>query len=382
MKLNIKKASSEVGIGIIVLSILLLLGGIFIDYDDSNSKSNYYKNKNSNNKNNNGFDEHLIFVINETDIGRQRKVVTSFPNIELGSKEEYNTIYAGNSFRLNANMFTSSKQRVDFSVKDYEEINEFLIYLNGKRITGEADLIVKVNGETISQNKAKSIDIPIRFNNILKNNSGTITFELKKPRWYEIFNWNKFDIRELKILEVRRDHTNNKREFDFDIDKENLERLYIDLVITCDEIKETSSPIKVSLNGYIIGNQNPKCASKYNKITINEISKNILKDNQNRLEFETNGFYKVAYSLNKIYFNDQSTYKFTMENFNDIIDVVMYGDFDKEIIDIKLNNKIMTLNRDEIKSIYQYLRYGTNEIEFLNKPLEIKEFKIEKTQFY
>ncbi|MCA9459420.1 MAG: hypothetical protein KC550_02615, partial [Nanoarchaeota archaeon] len=282
MKFNKKKASSEVGIGIIVLSILLLLGGIFIDSDNSNSKSSYFKNKNSNNDGTyNGFDEHLIFEINDSEIGRQKKVTTSFPNIELGSKEEYNTIYTGNSFRLNANMFSSSKQKVEFTLKNYEEINEFLIYLNGKRITGDEDLIVKVNGQIISQNKARSVDIPLRFNNILNNNSATITFELKKPRWYEIFNWNKFDIRELKILEVRRDQTNNKREFDFDIDKENLERLYIDLVITCDEIKETSAPIKVSLNGYIIENQNPKCTSKYNKITINDISQNILKDNQN-----------------------------------------------------------------------------------------------------
>jgi hypothetical protein len=60
----------------------------------------------------------------------------------------------------------------------------------------------------------------------------------------------------------------------------------------------------------------------------------------------------------------------------------MYGDFDKEIIDIKLNSQIMSLRRDEIKSIIQYLRFGTNELKILTKPVEIKEFIIEKNEFY
>ena len=55
--------------------------------------------------------------------------------------------------------------------------------------------------------------------------------------------------------------------------------------------------------------------------------------------------------------------------------------YKKKTIDIRLNGQTMELDRDEIKSIIPYLRFGTNELKILTKPVEIKELIIEKNEF-
>lgn len=381
MKTN-NKAANQVGVAIIAMAILLLLGAIFIDDSSPNSKSNYL-NKKENLSKNTYPEESYIFYLNDTDIGRQKKVTENFPNIELGSKEEFNTIYIGNNFRLNANPFTSNPYSITLNIDKPKDVNSILIYFKSDRISGDNPVDVLINDNIILQSQMENRDNPIKIyitKDLNSNNSNKITFQIQKPKGYDIFNWNKLDISDLKVVELRQNKENNIKQFDFEVEKIDLERAYIDLVVSCDEIKEISEPIKVIVNGYIITDSNPKCTSKNTKITA-DIPLNVLKSSKNRLELETVGYYKVAYSFNKIYFNDQETYKFKVNNFNDIIDVVMYGDFDKEVIDIRLNNQTMSLKRDETKQILQYLRYGTNEIKFLTKPVEIEEFVIEKNEF-
>lgn len=384
---NGKKGLNEVGIGIIVMGLLLFVGAVFFDSSNSiTQKQSYIQSKDANSNTASGNVDDVakyLFYLENMDIGRQKKVTESFPNIELGAKEENNIIYIGNSFRLSANPLNKISKTFNINVKKPTEITEMLIYFNPQRLSGENELIIKFGDTEVARTLAKASDIPIRVPINIKNSNVSyipVTFELVKPKGYELFNWNKLDILDLKITEVRRDESNNYRDFDFTLNKEFLERVSLDLVISCDQVKEVSEPIKVVLNGYIIGNQNPNCISRENRISINNISLNIL-GKVNRLVFETEGYYKVAYSINKVYYNDQETYKFNINSFNDIIDVVMYGDFDKDIIDLRLNGQTMTLRRDQVKSVIPYLRYGTNEIKFLTKPLEIKEFFIERNEF-
>ena len=384
-----KKAQVQFGIVIIVMAGLLLLGGIFFDDGPNQSKKSYFLKKDQV-KNSQGYivdgypEDSYLFYLNETDIGKQKKVTESFPNIELGSKIEYNTVYLGNSFRLNANPFNANRKQVSFQLSDPDEVRSLLVYFNPHRSSGEQELIIAANGIIISQNLAKSSDIPIKIylNQIPLENSSkiTLTFGLDKPDWFSLFNWNKMDVEEVRIVEIKKDENNNQKEFDFFVSKEFLEESYLDLTISCDEGKELGDAIKATVNGYIISNTNPKCTSRQNRITSN-ISTNILKDGANRLVLETDGYYKVAYGITKKYFNDQEVYKFNINSFNDIIDVVMYGDFDKDIIDVRINTQTISLRRDEIKSIVSYLRFGTNEIKFLTKPVEIEEFVIEKNEF-
>ncbi len=380
---NNKKAVNEVGVGIIAIALLLFVGAVFFDADP-NSKQTYLTNKDNIEYGQTPPEDEYLFYLEDMDIGRQKKVTENFPNIELGAKETANVVHIGNSFRLLSNPFTKNSNQIDIPVKNPSEIDKYLIYFNPSRISGNNQLVVKLGTKEVVKTLAKSSDIPLNVVlPVINNNVSYIpfTFELEKPRFYDVFNWNKLDIEELKVVEIRRDDTNKKREFDFALNKDFLERMYVELTISCDEIKEISEPIKVTLNGYIIANENPKCTSKYNKITTNNISLSILNDEKNRLVLETEGYYKVAYSINKIYFNDEQTYKFNINSFNDIIDVVMYGDFDKDIIDVRLNEQTMTLRRDEVKSIVQYLKFGKNELKFLTKPLEIEEFIIEKNEY-
>lgn len=380
---NKKKASAEIGIAIIAMAVLLILGGIFVDGDNTNTKNNYFSDKynNNNNNNNNYPEETYLFYLNKTELGRQSKTTETFPNIELGSKVEHNIIYLGNNFKLKANPLTNNEYSFTVNLENPENINSFLLYFNPERTLGEQDLIIKVENKTYYKGTAKNNEIPILINKQLDNQTSNIkiTFELEKPKWYQIFNWNTLEISNLKVVEKKQKKDNNIKEFSFQIEKDFLERVELNMVFDC---KKTTSneAIKVSLNDYTLADFNPDCTS-YTKIIEKEIPINILSNTKNDIKFETTGFYSLAYSLNKIYYNDQQTYKFTISNFNDIIDVVMYGDFDKEIIDIKINQKTISLKRDEIKSIIAYLKYGTNEIEFLNKPLEIKEFVIEKSEF-
>ena len=380
MKTIRKKGSAEVGIAIVAMALLLLLGGIFLD-SDPNSKSSYIKDKNSKSQAGESLaQESYLFYLNNTDIGRQSKVTESFPNLELGSKETFNTIHVGSSFRLQANPFTANSYSFDIRFAEPEDVNNYLLYFNSDRLSGDNNLIIKVNGEPVVNTQAKDSDMPIVIAKKPTNNTVTLTFEIDKPRWYQLFNWNKIDIEKLRVVEAIQDKNNNEREFNFEIEKDFLERVYVDLVVSCEDT--TNPPIKVTVNGFIVGNENPDCDSRYNRISLN-VPLSILKNQgANSIIMETEGYYKVAYSLNKIYFNDKDVYKFTINSFNDIVDVIIYGDFDKNVIDLRLNSQTFSLARDEIKSIIPYLRFGTNELRILTKPVEIEELIVEKNEFY
>jgi len=380
-----KKASSQVGIAIIVMALLLLLGGIFFD----TSPNDLYTNKKKVSQNEtqlptyNGeyIPDTYLFYMKDLDIGRQNRVTESFPNVVLGSKKEFNTVYIGNSFRLMANPFTKNEYTIEVQLSEPKYVNSLLVYLKPNRIAGDQKLRVKIGNRIVSENLARDSDLPINIQNLGKNN-GTIriTFELDKPKWYSLFNWNKMDVEDLRVVEIVENTQNNKRTLNFQVKPNFLEHAYLNLVVSCDDAKKVSKAIRASVNGFILAEFNPDC-SKRNKAVVSEIPLNILDPKKNTLELETSGYYKVAYSIDKIYYNDQDIYTFTINSFNDIIDVVMYGDFDKELIDLRVNSQIFSLKRHEIVSIIPFLRFGVNEIEFLNKPVEIKELIVEKSEF-
>ena len=379
------KAVAEVGIGIIIMALLLLVGGIFFDSDYS-SKNTYIKQKSENYNNVDSYPyASYLFYLNNTEIGRQQKITESFPNIELGSKEVSNIIHLGSSFRLISNPFTSNSYFVDLSFSNPENTNFILVYFNPKRLWGDNHINFYVDNKLVTTTLARDFDMPIKIPINIQNPENfsklRLEMEIEKPKWYNIFNWNKMDFQEFKVAELSQNKNNNERNFNFEVgNTKYLERVYLALSIECDEIKEISDAIEVNINGYIVSNENPRCTSRFNTIEAN-IPLNILEE-KNSINLKTNGFYKVGYSVNKIYFNDQQTYKFTINSFNDLVDVIIYGDFDKEVIDIRLNGQTMSIPRDEIKSIIHYLRFGVNELKILTKPVEIKELIIEKNQFY
>ena len=319
-----KKAVAEVGIAIIVMALLLFVGSIFFDSDYS-AKDNYIKKKGDTVDNSYPYNTYL-FYLNDTEIGRQQKVTESFPNIELGSKEITNMIHLGSSFRLIANPFTANSYYVDLSFSEPQNVDFILVYFDPKRLWGDNHINFYLDNKLVTSTLARDFDVPIKIPISITNpdnfTKSRLRMEIEKPKWYSIFNWNKVDFVDFQVAELTQNKENNARTFNFQINNEKfLERVYIKLSIECDEVKQVSDAISVKVNGYIISNENPQCTSRYNTIEAN-IPTNILQE-KNTLELSTNGFYKVGYSINKIYFNDQQVYKFTINSFNDVVDVVM-----------------------------------------------------------
>lgn len=367
---------ANIGVGILVMALLLLIGAVFLNSDDRRD------NKDRDNIVRSGkIVEEYLFYLNKTTIGRQRKVTESFPNIELGSRVDYDTIYVGNTFRLVANPFTSNVKNVIITNPDFEDVNYYMVYYDVDKLSGENIINVRVNGRLIAETSGKGSEIPIVVPKIA-NESFYISFEIEKPAFYSLFNWNKYDFSDFKVVAVRQNKDNGLKTFNFDIDKEYLDKVYVDMVVSCyEQTNELGEAIKVKVNDYILSDTNARCSLRNNRVQI-QIPTNILTENKNEISFETSGFYKVAYGLNKVYFNDKDTYKFTVADFEDMVDVIIYGEFDADMLDLKINNKIISLERDEIRSIWSYLRFGTNEIEILNKPVEIEELVIEATEHW
>jgi hypothetical protein len=373
-----KKAVNEVGVGIIIMALLLFMGGVFVDSSLSNS---YSENDFESNE------ENILWKIENTNLGRQVKETESFPNIELGSKEKVDIVYIGNSFRLNANMFTKNVYEFDLSFKNPEDVSSILVYFNIDRVRGDNPIIIKYNGIQVMKTLAKSSDlpltIPVRIGNPENFTSMKVSLEVEKPAFYSLFNWNKIDFSGFKIAQVSEDMSNRNREVNFQIENDEfLENVYIDLLIDCDEVKTVSEAIKVTVNGYIILNNNPNCQSSNSKISGN-IPLNILNSDEekNTILFETEGYYKIGYGINKVYFNDKKNYKFSLNNFNGVGDIIIFGDFDRSVIDVKINNHQINLVRNEITSILDYLRLGTNEIKILTDQVEIEELTIENDKW-
>ncbi len=375
-----KKVVSQVGAGIIAMTLLLLVGAIFMD-DSGSNRSNYSKNRNNYSDD---LPESYIFYLKDTDIGRQKKTTNSFPNFNLGSKEQDNIIYMDNAFNIKSTPFSKIYYSFTLNFNEPENIEKLLIYGNLKKNTGKNELIIRVGDKIYYKGSARNSEFPLIINYRPGKNvtSALLTIEIDKPPFYSIFNWNSYSFSELKVVEKIKDKSNHYKEFSFSIDDLFLERVETNLVVNCDTVKiDNYKPIKIEVNNYTLADFTPNCTSHYNRVN-REIPLNILKTDNNKISFKTDGYYTIGYSINSIFYNDKDVYKFNINNFNNVIDIVMYGDFDSEVIDIRLNSKTMSLRRNEIKSIIQYLRYGTNELKILTKPLSIKELIIETNDFY
>jgi hypothetical protein len=382
MKTN-KKTINEIGVGIILMAILLLLGNLLVDNTQTNSKNkNYFDSDSEENLVYNS--ENYFFRISETTIGKQQTEIETYSNIYLGTKTEFKTIYLGNTFYLHSNPFNSNINSIKLDLKKYRNnTKSLLLYFDTER-NGDEDLKIFANGQLVSRNKATSKDIPILIiepKKYLNENSSKliISFQLNKPSWYDFFNWNKVEIRNLKIVQEIENNDYKEKIINFNIDRTNLKNLIVDMTISCSEYsgKEIAPPIIGLLNDQEVFSENPNCISRFTKITAN-IPSSILKNIDNELKITTSGFYKVALRLKQVYYNEQDIYYFNVNSFNDFYDAFLFGDFDKNAIDLRLNGKYISLKRGEGKSVITYLRHGVNEIEILTKPIEIKNLYIEK----
>lgn len=368
-----KKANIQLGMGILFFALLLLLGGILSDKTPSDP---------GNQDDNNISNEQYLFLLESAHLGSQNRVIENYPNFELGAKIENNIIFKGNSFRLNANPFTNNQHSIRLQSPNPENVKHYLLYFSIDQISGSETIIIsnKDSNEEIARVNPKNINTPIIINEKPINKSLNLGFEINKPSWYQIFNWNKIDIEDTRVVEISQDTEKKKRDFNFEINKNHLDKVFFNFLISCPKVTQTTASIKITVNNYIISNSNPDCISRNTRINA-EVPLNILKHGKNNLSLETPGHYTLTYNLNKVFFNDQTSYKFVINNFNNISDAILYGEFDKDVVDLRINSKLISLKRNEFVSIFEHLKLGTNEIEILTKPVEIKKLAIEKENY-
>lgn len=390
-----KKAELDVGIGIIGFALLFLLASIIAgtDFSDlssgsssssSSSSSGGYSSSSSSSSSSGGVyygegvQENYLFYMQGMKIAQEEKVIHPYPNVELGSIENYNIVGREDKKLLEAGPFGANQFYVDFQVQNITESKEFLIYFKKNEILGENKLKIWSNNKTLFDDYIRTEHVPIEVENFYKHNRNRIYFYMEKPSFFDFFNKNKMELSDIRIVEVQKNDGANKRDFSFPLERDNLQRMYIDFLIKCDKPNDYSHSIKITLNDFIVANENVLCDSKKTaKIRVNNVSNLILQDS-NSLVLETAGHYMLSFSVNNVYYNEQDHYRFYLEDFGDFDDVKFYGDFDREYVDFKINGKVVSLGRDDVKSVKSMLKYGTNEIIILTQPVEIRELILEK----
>ncbi len=380
---NEKNGTTSIGIAIIIFSILFLLSSSFINLENNN-------NSNKDSKSNNYPEDNYVFFLNNTLLGVNNIEIESYPNIEIGSPIKREIIYKGSSFKLYSNFLSSNFFTINVPKKSDEEIKYFLVYGKVERETGDNDIIIKFNGNNYYEGKGDSNSFPIvinpnnnEYNPINKttntSNNNILKFQIVKPKFFQIWDWNNVYVKDLTIIKVKKDLGKKTRNFNFYLQKDYLKNVYLSLTVDC-QTYEDNSNVKVNVNGYDITNIYFDCDGRYNTKEV-EIPLDTLKNNNN-LTFTSDGYVKLSYNIKKVYYNDKFKYKFEIYNFKDITDILIYGDFNKDEIDLRINDRLITLKDKDFMSIIDYIKYGVNEIEILEKPLDIKELYIEKDYWY
>ena len=380
MKLSQQKQESiKVIVGMAVLVFMFLAGTFFIgkspvqdnpEPSTGNGNDNYEREEPL---------EDYILYINDSYLGKSQTKVDPFPNIHLGIQKEHRKIVEHQGFELSSSPFSNNYYVLDLQLEDSKNVKELLIYFSPNNLKGNPRIIVKTQN-TGTSSYLRSGDTPLILGGIF-NTSTSILFKIERPKWYNLFTRDKAEIENLQVLANYENREEMTKTYNFDIQKEHLQQAFIELLVACDNKKTISDAIKIELNGYIIANTNPDCLTRIKKVTA-KIPLNILKENRNTLEFETKGFYTFSYTINKIYLNEQKQYPFLIKDFNGLYDIIIRGDFDQEIISILINNKKINLARDNITSIIQYVRLGTNTLEFRENELYVKELYIQETNYW
>lgn len=378
MKKN-KKSNINLGIVIIILAFVFLFSEASFDgFFDWGSGS---KNKRDNSN------EYLdkILYINDTFLGQNNHKYQSYPNLEVGSIEEKNIVYELSSFKLFSNFFTSNTLDLKLAFDRDENVKKYLIYLN-KDVKPKQDLIVKLNNKVYYRGKVENVDIPIvvvpqDFENSKEGNFtnstqffNDLTLELKKPLFFEIWNWNNFYVRDFKILEVSNKKSLDLKKFPLSLDLDNLDDLLIQITPNCKD-SDKSSFLDIKFNDYNLGNTVFNCDSRDGVFEL-DVPEDIWEKN-NLLEFKTNGYVKFSYRLDKKYFNDIFIYNFHIDDLDDYEEANLFYDGDKEFISVLINDYELDIQRNKMEDIWDYIEEGYNTIEFLSKPLYIEKFYVE-----
>ena len=320
-----------------------------------------------------------LFFLEDKTLGKLAIISQDYKDVVIGKLEESDIIFSSNSFRLNSNPFTSNEVLLEFDIFDAKNTKEILIYFSEEYITGSNQIIqVSVNDLKTTKTILSSENSPIRVNfdrNLKTIEDVRLKIKLEDVSLFDIFNWNKVDINDLSVVQTKVSDENLDTKFLFDVDLKDVKSSNVKVYLEC--LEDFSNKIFMYVNDNIFSNINPKCSGEVEEYNLN-IPLDYLYDGKNELLINTTSLYKMTFSIQNEYFERKNSNTFNINSFKDLFDIVMYGDFNKQKLNVKINDDVLELDLNEVKSVIQYLNFGVNKITFLDDEIEIYEFSIEK----
>jgi hypothetical protein len=370
----------------IILFLFLLIFVLFSDIETNNNSNDKYSYLNNKEKTSSitSIDEEIdpskIFKLGKTYIGKEKTVVENSEYFELGAIERFLQLHSG-SFNLKKKLFGSSFYYFEIPIENKKFLDSLLFYFEPEYLSG-SDAMFNININNLKFIKtpidAKNTPIKIKLDNTTKNaDSLKIEISILNDGFFSFPNVR---INDFKVLGKMLSDKNSKKDFYFQTNLRSIDELDLELIVRCRDKKEYGF-VDISINENLIETLIPNCNLGEEVINI-PIPLSILDGDKNKLTFETDSFFQISYNLNSKYLEQGNVYRFTINNFNDFLDIVVYGNFDKEVIDIKVNSKTLSLKKDEVLSIFPYLKIGVNQVKILTSPLEIEEFVVEKVDYY
>lgn len=399
------KKANIVGFAIIGLAILLLLGSVVTQPSSpisdgsssggvgSGSSGGGSSSGGSSGENQNElFDvsSSILFEINSTTLGREMIRIIDFPNMRIGSAVEYDELDFVRDIKLisssfNSNSFTSTIPR---SVVDDDNFLGILLVMYPRDGKFENEVGIIVNSQIYGVEKSTSrLPLVIDAREFQRGVDNRISLTLREVNWFDLFTTYEEQFNEIRVIAMYQDSRFSQRSLDFILQtsKENLNFLRLKFSVVCPVGEDGSTPIEAYVNNFKVMSQNPTCATRDGRGTV--LSAHVPVDilrfstdniNSNTILIDTFGTYETSLQIEEVSFNTDFEYSFFVSRSRNVQDVVIFGDFDREFLDIQINSYRFQLPRRETTSIRTRLRSGRNELIIHDAPVEIRQLLIEQ----
>lgn len=397
-QLNNSRKANMVGFAIIGLAVLLLLGSVATDPDSVVSEGSSGSNSGGgSNSDSNGdyeienFDiiNERLFQLNSTILGKEEVEIQTYPNIKIGSAVEYEELKQEKEIILRQGAFNSNEFSLTLNrdILDNEDFMYLLVVVQSPKSSFDSSLGLFINQNLYSTYEKSSLfPVKIERSSFQKNQDNIITIKTPPVEWYELFSKSEQILNEIRVIGVFQDSRYSQRDIDFLInsdDEDNLNFLRMKLSVVCPQGEDGSNNIEAFVNNFKVLSQNPTCLSNSAGSTVlsAQIPTQILNlenDAKNTILLDTQGRYDTSLQIEEVYFNDNYEHSFYINRGSDVEDVIIFGDFDKESLDLKINSHRFTIQRRQTQSIKTKLRSGRNELVIYDRPIEIEDLIIEQ----
>ena len=402
LKLFSSKKGNIIGFGIIGMAFLLVIGSVATNPDSPITGGGTGNNGGStgggsssggggssgggNTISSSNFDNEIIFHINSTILGREVIRTTDFPNMRVGASVEYEEISLSRNVNIESSPFNTNDFtfRLPRDVIQKDGFQGILIMPYPRDGVLTTNFGVYVNERLFSvEDSISRLPIKILANEFNSFNNNSIRISTPRVNWNQFLTTHSQTFNEISIIAIYEDDRFSTRQLDFvtSVEEDSLNFLRLKFSVVCPQGEDGSTPLEAYVNGFKVMSQNPTCITRQATGTIlsAEVPKPIINfDSRNSLQIQTFGNYQTSLQIEEVSFNTQNEFSFYINRARDLEDVFIFGDFDREFLDIQINSHRFSIPRRETTSIKTRLRSGRNELILHDVPLEVRSLTIEQ----